>query len=108
VAEWTKKHSAEEIMQMMQEADVAAGVVQNAQDLVEHDPQLEERGFLVPLKHPVIGVFGHPTPPYKLLKTKAQVRTSPCLGEHTEYICTKLLGMSDEEFLELFQENVFE
>lgn len=108
VSEWTKKHSAEEIMQMMQEAGVAAGVAQNSQDLVEHDPQLKERGFLVPLKHPVIGVFGHPTPPYKLLKTKAQVGTSPCLGEHTEYVCTQLLGMSDEEFLELFQENVFE
>jgi crotonobetainyl-CoA:carnitine CoA-transferase CaiB-like acyl-CoA transferase len=94
-------------MQMMQEAGVAAGVVQNAQDL-EHDPQLEGREFLLPLKHPVIGVFGHPTPPYKLLKTKAQVKTSPCLGEHTEYVCTQLLGMSDEEFLDLFQENVFE
>jgi benzylsuccinate CoA-transferase BbsF subunit len=58
-------------------------------------------------KHPVLGVFGHPTPPFKLLKTKAQVRTSPCLGEHNEYVCTKLLGMSDEEFVRLDNEGVF-
>ena len=93
-------------MQLMQDAGVAAGVVQNARDLIERDPQLKEREFLLPLKHPVMGVFGHPTPSYKLLKTGAQVRTSPCLGEHTHYVCTELLGMSNEEFIELLQEEV--
>jgi len=107
VAKWTKKHSAEEVMQILQTAGVAAGVVQTMQDIVGNDPQLKARKFLVPLKHPVIGVFGHPTPPYKLLKTKAQVRTSPSLGEHTEYVCTQLLGMSDEEFIELFRQGIF-
>jgi benzylsuccinate CoA-transferase BbsF subunit len=107
VAEWTKQRSAEEIMQTMQTAGVPVGVVQTMQDLMEHDPQLKEREFLVPLKHPVMGIFGHPTPPYKLLKTKAQVKTSPCLGEHTEYVCTQLLGMSNEEFVELSQQGVF-
>jgi benzylsuccinate CoA-transferase BbsF subunit len=108
VAEWTKQHSAEEVMQMMQAAGVPAAVVQNAQDLLEHDPQLKESGSLVPLKHPVLGIFNHPNPPFKLLKTKAQIRTSPCLGEHTELVCTQLLGMSDEEFVELLQDGVFE
>jgi len=108
VAEWTKKYSAEEVMQIMQAAGVPAGVVQTMQDILEHDLQLKEREFLVPLKHPVIGIFGHPTPPYKLLKTKAQVRTSPCMGEHTEYVCTQLLGMSDEEFVELWRQGIFQ
>lgn len=107
VASWTEKYSAEEVMQRMQASGVAAGVVQNARDLMENDPQLEAREFLVPLEHPVLGVFGHPTPPFKLLKTKAQVRTSPCFGEHNEYICTQILGMSDDEFVELLQEDVF-
>jgi hypothetical protein len=30
------------------------------------------------------------------------------LGEHTEYVCTQILGMSDREFLELYQTGVFE
>jgi benzylsuccinate CoA-transferase BbsF subunit len=107
IAQWTKGHSAEDVMLMMQTAGVPAGVVQNARDILEDDPQLKERGALVSLKHPVLGVFGHQSPPYKLLKTKAQVRTSPCLGEHTNYVCTQLLGMSDEEFNELLQQGVF-
>jgi benzylsuccinate CoA-transferase BbsF subunit len=107
VAKWTKQHSAEEVMQILQAVGVAAGVVQTMQDIVENDPQLKARNFLLPLKHPVIGVFGHPTPPYKLLKTEAQLRTSPCLGEHTEYICTQLLSMSDAEFVEIFKHAIF-
>jgi benzylsuccinate CoA-transferase BbsF subunit len=107
-AEWTKQNSAEQIMQKMQAAGVAAGVVQTMEDLLERDYQLKGREFLIPLEHPVIGTFGHPTPAFKLSKTKAQVRTSPCLGEHTEYVCTQLLGMPDEEFVRLMQEGVFE
>jgi benzylsuccinate CoA-transferase BbsF subunit len=107
VADWTKNHSAEEVMQLMQRAAVPAGVVQNAQNIIEGDPQLKERKFLVPLEHPVLGIFDHPAPPFKLLKTKAQMRTSPCLGEHNEYVCTQVLGMSDEEYIELLQAGVF-
>jgi len=35
------------------------------------------------------------------------VRTSPCMGEHTEYVCTEFLGMSHEEFAELSGQEVF-
>lgn len=108
IAEWTATHSAEEIMDLMQTAGVPAGIVQNAQDLFERDIQLQERQFLVPLKNPVLGVVNHPTPPYKLLNTKAQVRTAPGLGEHTDYVCTQLLGMDDKEFAELFEQGIFE
>jgi len=33
---------------------------------------------------------------------------APCLGEHTEYVCTEILGMSNDEFLELYNTGVFE
>jgi benzylsuccinate CoA-transferase BbsF subunit len=107
ITEWTEKHSAEEVMQIMQAAGVAAGVVQDARDLL-NDPQLKERGFPVPLKHPLLGVFSHPTPGYCLSKTKAKIRTSPCFGEHTEYIYSQIIGGSDEEFIELIQQGVLE
>lgn len=107
IAEWTRKRPAEEVMQMMQAAGVPAGVVQDVRDLSEHDPQLKEREFLVPLKHPVLGVLNHARAPFRLLTNKAQVRPAPCLGEHTEYVCTHLLGMSSEEFASLFVDGVF-
>ncbi len=107
ISEWTKQHTAEDVMRLMQEAEVPAGIVENSEDLVEHDPQLRTRQYLTPLEHPVLGVFGHPTPAFKLLKTEAQVRTGPLFGEHVDHICTQMLGMSDEEFLELYQQGIF-
>jgi crotonobetainyl-CoA:carnitine CoA-transferase CaiB-like acyl-CoA transferase len=69
---------------------------------------LREREFLLPIKNPELGVFGHPTPAYKLTKTKAKVRHAPSMGEHTEFICINVLGLTDEEFAELVGQNVFE
>lgn len=104
---WTANYQAHPLMRMLQEAGVPAGAVQDARDLLENDPQLREREFLIPLNHPVLGEFGHPTPPYKLLGNKANVKTSPCLGEHTYMVCTELLNMSDEEFIGFEQAGVF-
>ncbi|MFC1533832.1 hypothetical protein ACFL7M_10770 [Thermodesulfobacteriota bacterium] len=42
-----------------------------------------------------------------MLKTPARgERPSPCLGEHTEYVCKDLLKMSDEEFIKLVNDDV--
>lgn len=108
IAEWTRSHSAEEVMFTMQAAGVAAGVVQNARDMLDHDPQLKTREWLVPLEHPILGVFGHPVPPYKLSRTKAEVkRTFSSVGEDTEYVCTSILGITSEEFVRLSEGGVF-
>ncbi|MCR4394532.1 MAG: CoA transferase [Dehalococcoidales bacterium] len=108
VSQWTRQHTDYEIMLKMQAAGVSAGVVQTMEDILDHDPQLKEREFLVPIKNPVLGIFGHPTPGFKLTKSKAQIRYAPLLGEHTESICINVLGMSDTEFATLVGENVFE
>ena len=46
IAEWTRELEAEQIMLECQRAGVPAGIVQNAIDLVENDPQLRHSGFL--------------------------------------------------------------
>ncbi len=45
VESWTRQHTAEEVMRLLQDAGVAAGVVQTGRDLVDNDPQLRDRGF---------------------------------------------------------------
>ncbi|MEL6984055.1 MAG: CoA transferase, partial [Actinomycetota bacterium] len=45
LAAWCRARSAGEAMTLLQEAGVAAGVVQDAADLVEGDPQLQDRQF---------------------------------------------------------------
>ena len=54
---WTRNADALTLMQQCQQAGVPAGIVQDGADLVEHDPQLRQRGFLQPLDdvHPTLG-----------------------------------------------------
>ena len=91
----------------MQSAGVAAGVVQNARDLLQ-DPQLKGRGFPAMLKHPLLNSFSHPTPGFILSRTPPKIRTSPCFGEHTEYIYSQIVCGSDEEFADLVQQGVLQ
>ena len=105
---WTINHSAEEVMVKMQAAGVAAGVVQTNKDIHE-DPQLKHRHHLWMLEHPEIGTHAYEGPSFRLSRTPAELRMpAPCLGEHTAYVCTEILGMSGEEFAQLLAEEVFE
>src|SRR5262249_22314621 len=107
VADWTRQFAPEQVMQRLQAVGVPAGVVETAEDVMDTDPQLRARTWHIPLEHPVLGVMGHPVPPYRLLGTPAQVSTAPTMGEHNFMICTELLGLSIDEFVELEESGLF-
>jgi len=107
IEEWTENHAPEEVMVKVQQAGVAAAVVKNAKDVYE-DPQLRHRGFLWLMEHGEIGSFTCFGQPFELSKTPAKLKMpSPLLGEHTEYVCTNILQMADQEFIELWQSGAF-
>lgn len=109
ISDWTAKLTAEEVMHLLQEAVIAAGVAQTGKDLLENDPQLGHRHFFCKLEHTEIGKHNYETPPFRLSKTPPELnKAGPCLGEDTEYVCTKILGMSDELFVELLSQGVFD
>jgi benzylsuccinate CoA-transferase BbsF subunit len=108
VEEWTTKHSAEEVMSSLQEAGVAAGIVSNSKDQAE-DPQLKHYEFFHEMEHPETGkLSSYHGPLFRLSKLSYEMARPPMLGEHNDYVYTKLLGMSDEEFVDLMQEGVFD
>jgi benzylsuccinate CoA-transferase BbsF subunit len=91
----------------MQTASIAAGVVQKGEDIYQ-DPQLRQANIFWVLKHREIGDFTHMGQPCQLSKTPAQPRMpAPCIGEHIEYICKKLLSISEEEFDQLLLSGAF-
>jgi crotonobetainyl-CoA:carnitine CoA-transferase CaiB-like acyl-CoA transferase len=105
---WTIDQTPEDLMTVLQEAGVPAGIVENAADLFE-DPQLRARGLFWPMEHSEMGLFTHLGASMVLSKTPAQASTpSPCMGEHNEYVLTKILGKTDEEFVELLAAGVLE
>ena len=95
-------------MQKLQAAGVAAGVVENTADLVA-DPQLRGRNIFWPMEHAEMGMFTQLGQSFQLSRTPSKpFSPSPLLGEHTEYICTELLGMPDSDFIGMMQDGVFE
>ena len=95
-------------MTWLQSAGVAAGVVANGEDL-NQNPQLVARGYFKMLKHTEIGLTPFSNPPFRFARTPGEVHSpAPCFGEHTEYVCREILGISDQEFVDLLQRQVFE
>lgn len=108
IARWTITRSAEEVVALMQAAGVRSEIVQTGKDVYE-DPQLRWRNFLWRLPHSEMGDFVHMGQPATMSATPPRpFLPAPCLGEHSEYVCTQLLGMSDEEFIRLAEEGVLE
>jgi benzylsuccinate CoA-transferase BbsF subunit len=108
VNEWTQNYTAEQVMEMMQQAGVAAGVVATAEDS-EKDPQLAAYDFFHEMEHPYLGKqkFFHP-PAFTLSDATAELHRPVFLGEHTEYICKEILGISNEDFTRMEKEGVFD
>lgn len=108
VEAWTVNFSAEEVMETLQACGIGAGVVQNAEDLL-NDPQLKHRGYFWWMEHRDLGAFPHLGQAFKLSGTPARARMpSPRLGEHTEMVCREILGLSDDEFVALLGAGAFE
>ena len=105
---WTINHAAEEVMVLMQQAGVPAGLVENAEDLFR-DPQLKHREAFVTLEHSEMGAYHISTAVFRPSGYSNKPRfPAPLMGEHNEYILKEFLGMSDEEIADLVAEEVLQ
>ena len=99
VRTWASTLTPQQAMRLLQRAGLAAGAVQNGEDVVR-DPQHRERHFLHEMHHPDLGVAEYANPPYRLSKTPATIRRrTPRLGGHTGEVLAEWLSMPPEESL---------
>ncbi len=107
VGGWVRERRAEEVMETLQAASVPAGVVENAQDMLDRDEHLKARGYYVYLDHPETGRSAYDGPAMRLSETPGVLRApAPLLGEHTMDVCERILGMSADEVADLLAEGV--
>lgn len=100
IENWTISNNAEDLMASLQASGVPAGVLQNGEDLMEHDPQLKNRGFFSTVEHPEIGVYHPRGHCFMLSKSMPKITRAPLLGENTEYVLKEILAMSEDEISE--------
>jgi benzylsuccinate CoA-transferase BbsF subunit len=109
LGELTVQWDAADLMRQLQARGISAGVVQNARDLIESDPQLAHRQHWLRLEHKEMGASLYDATPVRLSRTPAQItRPAPLLGEHTQEVCMQLLGLDAAEFERLRADGIFE
>ncbi|MBB3192498.1 CaiB/BaiF CoA transferase family protein [Halomonas cerina] len=96
VATWTRQHDAQQVVDILAEAGVPAGLVYRAPDMLA-DPHFKAREAIVevPDRHgkplPMQNVFP------RLSDTPGRVRqVGPQLGEHTEAVLSDWLGLAPD------------
>jgi crotonobetainyl-CoA:carnitine CoA-transferase CaiB-like acyl-CoA transferase len=101
IGAWTSMRDRWQITELLQRAGVAAMATFSNID-VAHDPHLRERGFLVDLDHPEVGVRTYAGVPWTMSLTPCRLhRVSPCLGQDTGDVLQRLLGYSPERIAQL-------
>jgi crotonobetainyl-CoA:carnitine CoA-transferase CaiB-like acyl-CoA transferase len=101
IGEWTREEDEYELVDRLQGEGLAAGVVQDIEDVFDRDQPLLDRGALVDLPHPKLGHFGHVRTPITLSLDAVSPYRAPALGEHTREIALTLAGLSAERIDEL-------
>ena len=95
-------------MQLLQEAGIPAGMVNDPRDLFD-DPQLQHRRHFQWLDHPEIGPYATDRSEFDLSLTPGSLDTpAPLLGQHTEHFLREIIGLSEEEYHSLEGDGVLE
>lgn len=106
ISNWTINCTPREVTYQLQNAGVPAAPVLDNDGLMV-DPQLEAREYWRLLDHTRLGkdlVYGHAI---HMSATPPEMKWAhPSLGEHTEHVLEKVLGLSQEAITELLDEEV--
>ncbi|MEW6456250.1 MAG: CaiB/BaiF CoA-transferase family protein [Acidobacteriota bacterium] len=106
LSEIVEKKDAAEWLELFESASIPSGPINTVEE-VFNDPQVLHREMLVEVDHPKAGKIKMAGIPVKYSETKANIRSHPpLLGEHTDEILSRLLGLSDKEIEVLREENV--
>jgi crotonobetainyl-CoA:carnitine CoA-transferase CaiB-like acyl-CoA transferase len=107
VSRWTRERYDFDIAKTLQSVGVAAGALQDIEDLVDRDPQLAARGALLVLDHPLLGPFGHVRTPVSFSRSTIAPFRAPRLGEHSREVAGELAGLPQNRIDELETMGVF-
>jgi len=93
IAAWTARHSAGDVLELMERHGVPAGQIYRAPEMLE-DPHFAAREAIVAVPHPQFGQLRMQNVVPKLSATPGRIRRpSPGLGEHNDEIYLDLLGL---------------
>jgi formyl-CoA transferase len=96
VAGWTRQRTKHEVMEHLGAAGVPCSANLDTRDLF-HDPHLVERDFVKTLDHPVHGAVPLLGFAPRMSESEVPLEPAPLLGEHTDEVLSKELGLTQGE-----------
>jgi benzylsuccinate CoA-transferase BbsF subunit len=106
IAAWTGERDAWQVMHYLQDRGIAAAVVEDLEDMVIRDPHLRALHFRTLADAEGAVTYTTHGQPAKFDGRQPDLARPPLQGEHNEYVIKQLLGLSDEEYVELLVEGV--
>lgn len=97
---WSRGQDVRAATDLLQRAGVPAGPVLSIDEMLD-DEQLNTRGGVVTIEHPVAGPRRQMALPWQMDSLAVQYRRAPLLGEHTHEVLTGLLGVSEADYARL-------
>ena len=82
-----------EVMDLCNAVDIPVGPILSMKEIAE-EQSLRDTGTVVEVDHPTRGKYLTVGNPIKMSDSISEVKRSPLLGEHTDEILTKVLGLS--------------
>jgi crotonobetainyl-CoA:carnitine CoA-transferase CaiB-like acyl-CoA transferase len=108
IGAWTADKEADAVEQILQQAGVPVHRVNTSEDCFA-DPQLVYREHFVTVEHPELGPVPVESSRMRFSGTPAHVTwPGPTFGQHNEYVLRDILGMGDEEIIELVASGAME
>ncbi len=107
LAAWTRARAKQALATELQAAGVPSAAVARPQERIDQDANTAAWGLFPTSRHTKMGAVRVDGLPVHLSKTDWKIeRGGPCLGEHTELILGRLLGMSLDDVAKLRAEGV--
>jgi formyl-CoA transferase len=101
VAAWTRTRRRTDVLQLMEQFGVPAGLIYRAPEMLE-DPHFKARNAIVSVPHPDFGEIRMQNVAPRLSETPGTIRSpSPALGQHNDEVYLRLLGMPPERYARL-------
>ncbi|MGE0229172.1 MAG: CaiB/BaiF CoA transferase family protein [Dehalococcoidia bacterium] len=107
VGQRTSAMQNQQLASALQARGVAASALAHQQEMHE-DEHLRARGYFNSITHPEAGTHLYPGPLAKLERTAAvpPFEPAPTLGQHNEYVLKGILGLDDDAYQTLIQDQV--
>ena len=101
ISDWSRQYGLVELSKMLANAGIPSSPILTFEEVIS-SPHIKARNMVAEVEDPVLGKMKYVNTPVKMSKTPAGAQEpAPTLGQHTEEVLSKYLGLTKKDFDDL-------